>query len=223
MLIPTLTLTRERADKALSKLTVQAAEAHSSAGFLIAGKCPGVVESSGMKRIGLLVFFGAVMACFPQGTVNFANLAPGVNAPFCDANNVPLGNGYLAQLYAGPAGTVNPSLLTPDGISGGPATFGSPTPGYFQGGNRVIASVPAGNTVTLQVRVWAAATGSSWETATERGESNLIQVTLGTVGFPTPNLVGLQGTCLVPEPSSAVLGFTAAFAAAVVGMRGRVR
>src|ERR1051325_4076234 len=155
-----------------------------------------------MRTLTFLVVFLSAVCAFSQGTVNFNNCTTGVNAPM-GAN--------LAQLYIGPAGIVNSTLLTTNGVSGTPASI-QPN-GCFAGGVRTIEGFGPGTVVTLQVRVWNAANGSSWETAGpgNRGESNLIQVSLGGGGIPTPNMVGLQGN--VPEPSSttlAVLGFVAA-------------
>lgn len=169
----------------------------------------------------MFLIFAATVRCFAQGTVNFANLAPGVDAPVRDANGQ-LCVGCMAQLYVGPANTTDPSLLVTNGISGGPASFLPGQPGYFQGGNRTLAGFPAGTTVTFQVRAWATASGPSWNSALERGESNLIQVMLtgGSV-----NLVGLQpfSLSIVPEPSPIALAALGLLATMVFGVRRRSR
>jgi hypothetical protein len=179
-----------------------------------------------MRALACISIFAAALSCFSQGTVNFANGAGGVNAPFCDANGVLLsGSGYLAQLYVGPSGTSNPLLLTTNGVSGTPTPFATgASAGYFFGNVRSIAGYTAATVVTLQVRVWATAAGTSWETApTARGESNLIQVALDGGVTPVPNMVGLQGACLVPEPSSAVLSVLGFIAVIVFRTRRRTR
>ena len=91
------------------------------------------------------------------------------------------------------------------------------------GGERTLDGYAPGTTVTLQVRAWATSFGSSWETAGfGRGESNLIQVTLGGGLIPTPNMVGLQGFIFpVPEPSSVAIALTGLLATAVLGTKRR--
>ena len=167
-----------------------------------------------MKKLlllsGLMV---AALGVYAQGTVNFANGAAGVSAPIRDDRQNPSvlaqGPGFQAQLYVGPAGTVSSALLTTNGVSGAPQAFAANPPGFFFGGTRSIAGSAEGTTLTMQVRAWATSAGSSWEAAgpAARGESNLIQVSLGGIG-PTPNMVGLQsfGVGIVPEPSSIALG-----------------
>ena len=70
-----------------------------------------------------------------------------------------------------------------------------------------VPGVPAGSPATLRLRVWNSANGETYETATLRGESNDITVTLGGVlpNVPPlfdPVLSGLQGFTIVPEPST---------------------
>jgi hypothetical protein len=67
----------------------------------------------------------------------------------------------------------------------------------------IVPGIPAGGIATIQLRVWVG--GSSYETATVRGESNPITVSLGGIpaqGAPIPDavLIGLQGFS-IPEPS----------------------
>ena len=169
-----------------------------------------------MMSIAPLTFvslFALTQSCFSQGAVNFSNIGGGpagyVNAPFHDDVNAYSGTQFAAQLYWGPVGVWDPRLLTTDGVSGSPAPFLTENKvGYFVGHSRSISGAPGGSTVSLQVRVWATATGSSWENATTRAESNIIQVTLGTLPAPPPNMVGLSTFqfSAVPEPSSIALG-----------------
>jgi hypothetical protein len=169
-----------------------------------------------MRRFLFILIFAATTPCFSQGTVDFSNCATDVVAPITNAMVVPhvwANNGFRAQLYVGPAGSPA-ALLTTNGISGAPSTLLSGGgAGCFLGNVRTIDGFLPGTTVTLQVRAWAASAGANWETALGgRGESNLIQVTLGGGLIPTPRLFGLQGfhVAVVPEPSS--------FALAVVGL-----
>jgi MYXO-CTERM domain-containing protein len=161
-----------------------------------------------------------------QGLVNFANIGGGtagsVNAPVRDITVLASGAAYAAQLYWGAAGTTDSSTLTINGVSGSPATFGTAAQaGYFTGGSRIITGASGGTTVTLQVRAWATATGSSWDTATIRGESNLIQYTLATSPATPNNMVGLQAfnVAPVPEPSAIALGLLGLGAVALIRRR----
>lgn len=166
-----------------------------------------------MKKLlllsGLMV---AALGAYAQGVVNFANGAAGVSAPIDDGRQSPAvraaGPGFQAQLYVGPAGTLNQALLTTNGVAGTPQPFAATPAGFFFGGTRAIAGSAEGTILTMQVRAWATSAGTSWEAAgpAARGESNLIQVSLGGVG-PVPNMLGLQSFIIgIPEPSSIALG-----------------
>lgn len=168
---------------------------------------------------------------FAQGVnIGFANFAAGVDAPVRDASQPgePFVHGpnWLAQLYAAEGIVSDPSLLTTNNIGnggerGGPASFVPLSPGYsggyFLGGWRTYPGSYV--TLTLQVRTWLATTGSSWETATLRGESNLIGWAHGADQIPR-NLIGLQpwSNYPVPEPS---LGLLALGGLAAVVLRKR--
>lgn len=172
-----------------------------------------------MKKLlllsGLMV---AALGAYAQGTLTFVNAAPpAMDAPIF--NNIPgapqpnvraSGSSFQAQLYIGPAGTTSASALTTNGVSGTPASLQSgAAAGYFNGGVRDIAGTTAGTIITAQVRAWSTTGGATWETAGPnfRGESNLIQVTLGGGQTLPANLLGLQSfTVGIPEPSSIALG-----------------
>jgi hypothetical protein len=167
-----------------------------------------------MKKLLLLSGLMIVaLGAYAQGNVNFANGAAGVSAPITNGTVSPsvlaTGPGFQAQLYVGPAGTLNSTLLTTNGVGGTPQPFAASPQGFFFGSTRIITGSPEGTILTMQVRAWATSAGSSWEAAgpAGRGESNLIQVSLGGIG-PTPNMVGLQSFTIggVPEPSSIALG-----------------
>jgi MYXO-CTERM domain-containing protein len=183
-----------------------------------------------MKKLLLLAVFAvASSVAFGQGTLNFANAGAGVNAPVHDISGgtpgiLTAGSAYSAQLYIGPAGTASASGLSTNGVSGAPTPFLSGgQAGYFTGGSRVVSGTPfgsaAGSIITVQVRAWATASGNSWETATLRGESNLIQVTLTEPPTAAPNLVGLTAFNVVPEPSSIALGLLGLGAVALIRRR----
>jgi hypothetical protein len=166
-----------------------------------------------MKKLLLLAVLAvAAVGAYAQGTVNFANVAVGVNAPITNAAGVRAsGAAYTAQLYVGPSGTVDANSLV--AVSGTAAFNTGTQAGYFTGGQRAISGSAGGSTVTLQVRAWNTAAGATYEAAMSNpsGEgnwSNLIQVTLGTPPGAPANMTGLQGFQLVPvpEPSSIALG-----------------
>lgn len=190
------------------------------------------LNPTAMRALLSVIILAAAAFSFAQGTVNFANGAAGVNAPITNIMTGlgVAGPGFQAQLYVGPAGTVNPALLTTNGVSGTSAPFSTGgAAGYFFGGARTIAGASEGTIVTMQVRVWMTSWGASWETAIcFRGESNLIQVSLGGLS-PTPNMVGLQGFTAGPltpcppvqEPSSIALTMLGTLALGLFGVRRR--
>lgn len=171
-------------------------------------------------KLALFVFalFFIVVRALAQGTLNFATGTPNVNAPATVINfpnwpgpAAPSGPDFLAQLYIGPAGVGDATLLTTNGVGGAPVPFNM---GYVFGGARAINGMPGGTTITVQVRAWYAGSGhTSWESAPaawRTGTSgpfspNLIQVTLGMNPALPPDLVGLQPFFfgpLSPEPST---------------------
>jgi hypothetical protein len=175
-----------------------------------------------MKKLILTAALAAFcVSALAQGTLNFGNANAQVNARINkDAalgGGYPDGAAYIAQLYWGPQGTLE-SALQP---LAGTATFGTgATAGYFFGGQRTFTGVAGGTTITVQVRSWNAAGGSTWELASanlangEVGKSGLFNVTLSVPPATPANLVGLTPFTIVPvvpEPSSlALVGLGAA-------------
>lgn len=172
-----------------------------------------------MKKLLILTAtLVATVGALAQGTINFSNGAAGVNAPIRDAAGALLaGTSFVAQLWAGPNAT-SLAPITPT------ATFGTgATAGYFFGGARTIGTVATGSQAYFQVRVWAAAAGADWATAstTVGAQVGGDRVTLngaalgpyqsaalGGGALTPPNLVGLQSFNLyvVPEPGTIALG-----------------
>jgi hypothetical protein len=101
-----------------------------------------------------------------QGLVEFSN-APsslGYEARVFDCDGVTrlTGPAWLAQLYAGPAGTPE-HLLRPVGT---PIEFGTGgAAGLFRGGFVAIPDVPPGEPAAVQVRIWQTAVGPRYESA----------------------------------------------------------
>lgn len=159
---------------------------------------------------------------YAQGTLNFANGAAGVNAPVWSYGTTSstgiAGNAYFADLFYGAAGINDPqsSALTALGAN---VAFGTgASQGFFFGGTRTVTGFAPGTAITVQVRVWQAAAGSSYAAALGNpagftgsvghfGYSQPIQLTLGGGTIPNPNMTGLQSfnLQLVPEPSTFVL------------------
>jgi len=166
-----------------------------------------------MKKLVItLALVGACVSAFAQGTVNFANVGVGVNAPVylgSLAGAKLAGTAYLAQLFAGPAGSTEAALL-PVGATANFLTGAQS--GYFTGGARTIDGVAGGTAAVLQVRAWDAASGATWAAASANpaaflGRSGLLNITLAVPPATPPNLAGLQSFFIaqVPEPTTMAL------------------
>jgi hypothetical protein len=154
----------------------------------------------------------AVLGAHAQGTVNFANIGTGVNAPFNDVGGAALaGANWSVELLAGSSATaLNPVVtLTP--------TFSA---GYFNGGSQNVGFAGAG---FYQVRVWNTAAGATYAAAAANAtlgriaDSGALAITptqpATPPGTPAP-LAGLTSLTLtqVPEPSTIALGLLGAAA-----------
>lgn len=172
-----------------------------------------------MKK--LLAGIACVALCvgaFAQGTVNFNNspaTVGGTGAPVFDIDGTTrlAGDGYFAQLYAGP----DASSLLP---WGDPLSFRTGAgAGFFNttgvNTSRTIGNVAAGAAASIQVRAWANAGGThtSYDAAfaagAATGQSPILELAStgggGIPPAPAVNLVGLQSFSLVPEPSTYAL------------------
>lgn len=166
-----------------------------------------------MKKLILTLALGmACVSAFAQGTLIFGNANAQVNAKVTDlATGLGLGGtGWIAQLWYGPAGSTESSLIG----HATTATFSTTAAqaGYFFGGARTIATIPVGSVAVTQVRVWNAAAGADWLTASASasgivGRSALVNVTLTGPPATPANMVGLAAFTVapVPEPSSFAL------------------
>jgi hypothetical protein len=164
------------------------------------------------QKLAILMALAASTACvLAQGTVNFQNGGPGVNAIIggSTAAHTPLsGAGYSANLYWALGTVTDPLQLASAGFA---TPFGTgASAGYFFGGVLGIpgTSAAGGQLVTVQVVAWNTATGASWAAATERGAGNLFQVTLGGGTTPPPFFTAMTAfnlTTTIPEPSTFAL------------------
>jgi len=127
-----------------------------------------------------------------------------------------VGTTWVAQLFfASDAGNNSATAA----VTGTPAPFRIPTttqPGVWNGGKRdFVASVAAGTTVSLIVRVWNTAVGDYAANVAQNigGQSDPFNYNVAAASNPppTPNdMVNFQGfgvhTVIVPEPSVIALG-----------------
>lgn len=154
-----------------------------------------------MKK--LLAAIAAVVisaATYGQGQVNFDTLT--VGAPILMPDGTGPGAAGRAQLYL---------LSGADYAAVGPIqgflTVNDEAMKYISATAVTIDGIASGEEATFQVRAWVGA--DSWELATIRGSSGDVTVELGGGLTVPPNLDGLEGFTLVPEPSTialAVLG-----------------
>jgi len=140
------------------------------------------------------LLFGALLAAVPawsQGWVYFANYVPAtLNEPVSGCSGFLLGNGYTAQLFAGPPGTPDNSLL---GLN--PVTTFRTDPsqtGRVVSVSVVVPFVPAGQVARLQMRVWdnRGGTITSWQAA------------LGNSGVDVGASVAFDSPPLTPQNTS---------------------
>lgn len=186
-----------------------------------------------MKKV-LLTLVAGLVSCsvFGQGGIVMNTFGGAVDAPITDAitGQKVVGTAYLAQLYYGPAGAAEASLVAAVGSPGGvgvvpaPAHFSTAAfPGYILtstgGGNRYCdpTVVAPGAVTTFQIRAWQANLGATWEEAlgtwsatTVLGKSALIQtITSASAGEAPKPLTGLAGFNLVPVPEPSVIALGA--------------
>lgn len=160
--------------------------------------------------LGLVLAVGAITS-FAQGTVNFANAGPGLNAPVFQSDGITkLSSAYTAELLAGTSAGSLTSIAT--------TSFLSAAPGIFTGGTQTINSLTPGGPGFFEVRAFATSFGSyanAFASGSGYGSSSIFS--LAATGNPTTvppgtpaTLIGLTSFTLVPEPSTlALLGLGA--------------
>src|SRR6266403_5272017 len=104
------------------------------------------------------------LAAYAQGTVTFANVGGGVNAPvfLSDGTTKASGSQYMAALLAGPSATSLAQIATTPFLSGAQA-------GYFLGGTQTIPTVAGGGTAMVLIEVWNTTAGADFATAKASG------------------------------------------------------
>ena len=137
------------------------------------------------------------------GRLRISNYEPGwgIDAQVTFLDGSPVGGGYIAQLYGGPAGTpiadLAPCFPT--------TTFRTDAgQGYLNREEVVVPGVSIQDKATVQLRVFD---GQTWETSLCRGESNVLTVLTGGGLSVIPPLVGLEPfhVVCVPEPRAITL------------------
>ena len=131
------------------------------------------------------------------GTVYLDNRRPGVDAPVTDDRGLRVsGAEFLAQLYAAPVG----QLLAPVGAA---IPFGTgENAGYFSDPfERVIPGTTAGGQASMQVRVWDARAGRTYEEAAENG---------GLHGASNPMVDTVGGGIMIPATLTLLQPFSLA-------------
>jgi hypothetical protein len=182
-----------------------------------------------MKKLIVTLALGmACVSAFAQGTLIFGNANAQVNAPIWETaittGTKLSGTAWIAQLWYGPAGATEGSLIAHPTT----ATFSTTAAqaGYFFGGARTIDTIAGGAAAVVQVRVWNAAAGSTWAAAQASplgitGASGLFSINL-TVPPTTPaNLVGLTSFAVVPVPEPSSFALAGLGAAALLIFRRR--
>jgi len=160
-----------------------------------------------MKKV--LIAIAAVLvsgSAFAQGFVNFrthiASDTPPIDFKILNADGT-AASGAFAQL-----GVLSGGSFT--AMTEAPATVN--VAGYVTAGNATFAGSAAGSTVSMVLRAWQGAAGSTYDTATIRGTSNPFQQSLTpntTPPSPAVDLLGLGSgtlTLSVPEPTTLALG-----------------
>lgn len=165
-----------------------------------------------LRRWSVLVVLSlsALVTC-GQGTLLFSNYGAGIESDtrVLDALGNPLGSAYLAQLYANGVGA---PILIPVGQ---PAAFlnhptnGAPS-GFVIGGVVTLPGVSENGLAQVQLRVWLASGGASYEAALAAGApvgtSGVVTLATGGGIHPPPMLKGLQGFRLPPRFSLTLAG-----------------
>jgi|SRR6185369_2310365 hypothetical protein len=158
-----------------------------------------------------LLILGGLLAmtsgAFAQGTLVFANLAGGVNAPITNSlgQRIVGPNNLLIDLYYSTTVGAATDTFIPGGFN---VPFSTTTAGggggYFLGGTRTING--ASGTIVAQVRVWDSTKGGTFNILGEWGASSPFSLTLTVPPASPAAMTGLSsfGT-IIPEPSTFAL------------------
>ena len=171
-----------------------------------------------MKKlvIAAVALMVSIAATYAQGQVNFNNKvsASGVNARILDSTGAGAAAGFAAGLALDSGGTLTyiPGTATTFRTTPAAAT------GYINPLVATIAGHDVSSSVTLRVFGFsgaatdAAASAALASGALPYGQSNPVTVTLGGGTILPPDMVGLQGFTITPEPSTIAFGLLGAAA-----------
>jgi hypothetical protein len=182
-----------------------------------------------LKNISItLTLVATSVSLLAQGTVEFdmkkadmaqdpVNGTTDTRVRNTDGTTLLTGTGFWAQLYAAPGTTATRAELQPVGspvnFRGGTSVGWNQISGTTANGtvvNPIVIVTPIlGGPASITYRAWQGGPGSTWETATIRGESPTILRLSSTGGGGSPPatpplLFGMQG--FAPEPSTITLG-----------------
>jgi hypothetical protein len=150
-----------------------------------------------MKKILCVAICAISVIAAQAGSISGLNSGASVT----NANGALLDNTYMGQFYVG-------------ADAGSLTAVGAPV-NFLAAGLLNAGVITASGTVSLQLKAWK---GASFDTATERGVSQIISVTATDAPAPPASLsgAGLTGvqlsTAQVPEPSTIALGLLGAAA-----------
>lgn len=142
------------------------------------------------------------VSAYAQGTVNFkthiASDTPPIDFKILNSDGSVAANAF-AQLAIKNGST----YIAMDGAAGTVNTAG-----YVSYGAANFGTAAAGSTVSMVLRAWQGAAGSTFDTATVKAESNPFNITFAVAPNPPGDLITLgTGTMtLVPEPTTLALG-----------------
>jgi len=149
-----------------------------------------------------LLCTAAGLAAYAQGTVNFANVGVGLNAPvFLSDGTTKAGAGYTAALLAG----ATPSSLTQIATT----ALLSSSPGYFLGGTQTIPTIAGNSPADILIEVYAN-TYSSFSLAKAAGTAGVANA-WGWSGGGTPFTVTLGNPNATPPGTPATLSGLTSF------------
>jgi len=167
-----------------------------------------------MKKLIVAAAVGlTAIGALAQGQFNFGNRVTiaGIDSKvFAPGGATPLdGAAYLAQAYVG----ADVNSLAPVGTA---VPFRSGAAAGYISSTIVTTPFAGGTSVTVEMRAWEAAKGTSYEAALAAGgmfgSSNPITLTVAVAPNTPPDMVGLTSFALVPEPSTMALGVMGAAA-----------
>jgi len=171
-----------------------------------------------MKKLMVAAALGLVaVGALAQGQFTFGNknliATPPIDAPVKNVDGSFLaGTGFWAQAYVKLAADPE-SSYQPVGTA---LNFRTDlNAGYIR--STVVTTTFAANTaVTVQMRAWDATSGASYEAARDSGgkygKSNDVALQVSGPPNTPPDMTGLTGFTLVPEPSTFALGVLGAAA-----------